>query len=243
MDSKKSAQPRYILHYFDCYGRAESTRILLYTHGVDFKDRVFDFGAWKDIKLAESDKFEFGQVPVWEDTHTGETFCQSLSILRMLGKQFGYFSADPREAWLIDSYIDAGKDVQEKFWDTMLADFDDGSGKPREPGAAEKQRKLLDEYINKTCATYLSAIQKRLLKNLEQHPPMAEPTGIASQTRSASKRKSAAGSGGIPLMYLVGNRITLADIETCHIAYTYFMNESGAFYNAHQELLNRPEYA
>lgn len=40
----------YILHYFDCYGRAEPTRMMLNLSEIPFIDRRFAFDEWPSIK-------------------------------------------------------------------------------------------------------------------------------------------------------------------------------------------------
>jgi hypothetical protein len=42
------SSPKVILHYFDCYGRAESIRILLHLQGIEFEDRRYDYHSWEE---------------------------------------------------------------------------------------------------------------------------------------------------------------------------------------------------
>ena len=142
------------LYYFDIYGRAEPIRMLLRHAKVDFEDVKFEFPEFKTLKEEKGDKFEFGQVPVLE-LADGTTFAQSHSILRLLAKMYGpYYPEDPVQAWRVDSALDAGRDVQEKFWDVIMASFKETEG------AKEKQEKLLNEYLNKTLTSYFQVMQK-----------------------------------------------------------------------------------
>ena len=75
------------LYYFDIYGRAESIRFLLSHAKVEYEN-VNAGPIMADLK--ESGKLEFGQVPMLE-TADGHRFVQSWSILRYLGRTYGYY--------------------------------------------------------------------------------------------------------------------------------------------------------
>ena len=96
------------LYYFDIYGRAESARLIL-SHAKQPYENVYIKG--EDLAaLKSSGKAEFGQVPLLE-TEDGKFLSQSWSILRYLGRRFGYYpSDDAHTAWRIDSTIDAVED-------------------------------------------------------------------------------------------------------------------------------------
>ena len=90
----------------------------------------------------------------------------------MLGKKYGYYPLDdPKTAWKIDSAVDAGKDVQEKFWDVLIILMPEFVG-PEViiEEAKAKQEKALQEYIDKTVTKYLTVMQKRLVANMSQYP-------------------------------------------------------------------------
>ena len=90
------------LYYFDVYAKGEAIRILLNHAKVPFEDIRMD---GKDFKLfKEKGYFEFGQVPVLEMPN-GHRFSQSYSILRMLGKTYGYYPVDELRAWSVDSAL------------------------------------------------------------------------------------------------------------------------------------------
>jgi glutathione S-transferase len=82
--------------YFDAYGRAEAIRMLLSKAGVAFEDERHTFAEWFGGKKVETAS-EFGQLPIVEID--GKQYTQTGSILRLLGKQHGYYSEDPYTAW------------------------------------------------------------------------------------------------------------------------------------------------
>ena len=83
------------LYYFDCYGRAESIRMLLHSQGVAFEDVRMDYELFLAYK--EQGKFEFGFCPSLE--MNGKQYCQSNAILRLLGRKYGLLPTADREAW------------------------------------------------------------------------------------------------------------------------------------------------
>ena len=50
-----------------------------------------------------------GQVPLWEDE--GKHASQTTAILRLLGKQHGYYSMDPMEGFNADWAVETGADL------------------------------------------------------------------------------------------------------------------------------------
>ena len=157
-------QGKIKLYYFDIYGRAEPIRMLFYHAKVDFEDIRFEYPRFKELKETLGEEvFEFGQVPVIE-TPDGQHFAQSLSILRLLGKWYGsprYYPEDPVKAWRVDSTLDANADLQEKYWDVQMAGY--------KGETEDKQKKLLEDFLNKTLPAYLKVMQKRLIANGGSH--------------------------------------------------------------------------
>ena len=95
------------LYYFDLYGRAEPIRMLLNHAKVEFEDKRLtneEFVEMRDKGLLPS-----GQVPLWEDQ--GRQVNQTAAILRLLGKQHGYYSMDPMEGFDADWAIETCGDI------------------------------------------------------------------------------------------------------------------------------------
>ena len=97
------------LTYFGIYGRGEPIRMLLNHAGAKFTDNRIGMDEWPALK--ETGIAEFGQLPVfeWKD---GTSMTQSVSILRALGIEYGYYPwGDMEKMWICDSSIDACYDV------------------------------------------------------------------------------------------------------------------------------------
>ena len=100
------------LFYWDIYGRAEPIRILLSQAKAEYEDVRINGEQLGELKAAG--KLEFGQIPMLE--HNGKHLVQSYSILRYLGKQFGYYPETSEEAWATDSLVDAVEDYLTKYF-------------------------------------------------------------------------------------------------------------------------------
>jgi glutathione S-transferase len=59
--------------------------------------------------MKKAGKLEFGQIPALEIE--GRMYVQSMSILRMLGRKYGYYPEDVETGWRVDSTIDAAQDT------------------------------------------------------------------------------------------------------------------------------------
>ena len=81
----------------------------------------------------------------------------------------------------------------------------------------EKQKKMLEEYLNKTLLPYLRVFQERLRKFNQQ---------------------------GKPYRYFLGPELglTLADFDNAHIAHSYLLNEHNKFYNEQSSLVKSEEF-
>ena len=95
------------VHYFPSYGRAEPIRMLLAHAKVDFENAHYTHETLRAAK--ETGILEFGQMPVLEVD--GKFYSQSQAILRLLGKQHGYYPANAYEAWRVDSTCDSIVDI------------------------------------------------------------------------------------------------------------------------------------
>ena len=137
------------LHYFEAYGRAESIRFLLCDAKVPYENIYHTPDTLKALK--ESGKLEFGQVPMLE-TEDGKTYCQSWSILRFLGRKYGYYPEDPETAWKIDSTIDAMEDYLNAYYKVAFE---------KDP---ERLAKVKENWL-KMIPVWVTAIEKRITDN------------------------------------------------------------------------------
>ncbi|CAJ0963388.1 unnamed protein product, partial [Mesorhabditis belari] len=113
----------YILHYFDCYGRAEPVRMMFMLSDVEYTDQRFAFKDWPLIKNAHP--FIFGQSPVLEVD--GKLLAQSNAINRYVANKYGFAGKDDWEKAIVDSLADLHHDyftkvrpfygVACKYWD------------------------------------------------------------------------------------------------------------------------------
>ena len=53
-------------------------------------------------------------MPLFE-TAEGKQLVQSWSIMRYLGRKYGYYTEDPETAWRIDSTLDAAEDYIQSY--------------------------------------------------------------------------------------------------------------------------------
>ena len=113
------SKPQFI--YFNVYAKGEKIRVLLAHAKVDYDDIRLNDADFMQRKAAG--EFNNGQVPVW--LQNGKQYNESSAILRFLGKQYGYYPADPDQAWQSDAIVDYCNDVQRKLYaDHMNKKFD-----------------------------------------------------------------------------------------------------------------------
>ena len=151
------------VHYFDGYGAADQIRALLAHAKVPFEDVRYTREEWGAVK--ESGKFEFKQVPVLEVD--GKFYAQTISILRMLGKQHGYYTEDPAVNYRIDSTIDA------------LGDLKQAMGRFAFEQDEEKKKAGFHNFIENVFPPWATAIEKRLAANSSPHHAVGDKTTIA----------------------------------------------------------------
>ena len=143
----------YKLHYFNFYGRAEPIRMLLTHAKIAFEDIRVPFPDWPGVK----GNYEFGQLPVLEITDAEgkvKKYAQTLSILRYLSIQNGYYPKDNAEqAWEIDSTLDAIYDLVNGlvkiYWEKDL----------------ERKAQLSKDFFSGPYTQTLKALAKRLVEN------------------------------------------------------------------------------
>lgn len=141
--------PKLKLYYFDIYGRAEVIRILLTHAKVEFEDiRVTNE---ESAKMKAEGKLEFGQLPVIEKE--GHFYPQTAAILRFLGKKFGYYPEDAKQAYYADSAVDGVADMVTKAFRGMFE---------TDP---EKKKELMTDLVTNYLPFWFGVYEKRLLKN------------------------------------------------------------------------------
>jgi glutathione S-transferase len=150
-------------HYFDGYGAGDQIRALLTVAKVPFEDVRYSREEWMAVK--ESGKFEFKQVPVLEVD--GHFYSQSVAILRMLGKQHGYYTEDPAVNYRIDSTIDALNDLRQAM------------GKFAFEQDEEKKKAGFHNFIENIFPPWLTAIEKRIAANSSPHHAVGDKLTIA----------------------------------------------------------------
>lgn len=111
--------------------------------------------------------FDFGKLPVLENTKTGEKKYQSIAILRYLGSIYGYYPQDPEEAFKVDEAIDSINDV--------IAEMVKIKWEPYE----EKQKAMDAEFDNKYFPMWMEAIEKRKANNTNPNYFVGEKMTIA----------------------------------------------------------------
>ena len=136
------------LYYFDIYGRAEPFRFLLWHAKVEYEDIRIKGEEWPKLRAENPEKFEFGQLPMFEEN--GVFISQSNSIMRYLGKRFGYYPIDAMESWQADSIVDSIAD--------FLANLIKSMSEPDPTKKKELEVKIFTEHLPK----WLGVLEKRL---------------------------------------------------------------------------------
>ena len=91
------------LYYFDVYGRGEAIRLLLNHSGTEYEDVRMKGEEWAAMK-ADITKTEYGHLLVFEKD--GKFLTQSNAILRLLGREYGYYPSEVETVNRIDNHID-----------------------------------------------------------------------------------------------------------------------------------------
>ncbi|CDW82060.1 glutathione s-transferase [Stylonychia lemnae] len=154
------------LYYFDFNAKGEPIRILLHHAKVEFEDIRIKRQDWLEFKHKNLSILEFGQVPVLK-VEEGKYLTQSLSILRYLGSQYGYYPSDPFLAYQVDSIVDS------------LQDFTASLMKAREDENPEKLKENLAEWTSVTLPKFLTAFENRLIANGNNRNIVGESYTIA----------------------------------------------------------------
>ena len=133
------------LHYFDGYGRAEPSRMILSHHGTSFTDHRIQFSEWPAIQA--SGLSEFDELPMLEID--GLKLVESKSIARYLCGKFGYSTANAYDEYLVESICGLREDMVKFFNDFIFKKDMEGY-----------EREMID-----SMPWYLKRIEARLVAN------------------------------------------------------------------------------
>lgn len=97
-----------VLHYFTTRGRAEVTRQMLVSSGIEFEDRRFKDEEWFTV-AKPSGFYEFNQIPLLEID--GQRLVTSHAIERYLAKKLNLYPEDNYQVYLVESLIDLKNDL------------------------------------------------------------------------------------------------------------------------------------
>ena len=152
------------IHYFDIYARAEGARMLLGHAKQPFENVYYTQETWPAFKA--TGKLDFNQLPALE-LPDGRLIVQSNSIVRYLGRLYGYYPEDDAyTAWRIDSTFDVVDDFINQFgkysWEND-----------------EARKAVAKEGFYKWFPSWLGSIEKRLLANTSQKYIVGDKQTIA----------------------------------------------------------------
>jgi len=136
----------YVLHYFDCAGRAELVRLLFVAGEKAYKDDRIDFGAWPALKAASP----WGSLPYLEVD--GKVLGQTKAIIRYVAHEIGLGGSSGLEQALVDSIVEATRDILE---DLFAYQYGEESGK----------EKALGKLTGTTIPTILTGLEKFIAQN------------------------------------------------------------------------------
>uniref|UniRef100_A0A8D0TM20 Glutathione S-transferase n=2 Tax=Sus scrofa TaxID=9823 RepID=A0A8D0TM20_PIG len=135
--------PPYTITYFPVRGRCEAMRMLLADQDQSWKEEVVTMETWPPLKPS----CLFRQLPKFQDGDL--TLYQSNAILRHLGRSFGLYGKDQKEAALVDMVNDGVEDLRCKYATLIYTNYEAGK---------EKYVKELPEHL-KPFETLLSQNQ------------------------------------------------------------------------------------
>lgn len=151
------------VHYYGCYGSAESIRMLLSHAKLPFENVDYTPEIFAEAKKGEI--FEFKQAPVLE--FEGKHYSQSHAILRLLGRKFNYYPTDIHQAYLVDSLLDSVKDVGTAYSKATWSQNED------------EKKTLLAAFYETTFPNWCTVIEKRLNENSSQKHIVGDTQTIA----------------------------------------------------------------
>jgi len=146
------------LYYFDLGGRAEVIRMMLHYAKVEFEDVRVQFGGLQELK--DKGICEFGQLPVFE--MDGKHYSQTMAIVFLLAKKYGFYPADAEKAWEVESMMSFVGDLAEKIAPVTFIKDEEAKKKKIEENMAysEKWFGFLEARLKKNCTQKFVATDK-----------------------------------------------------------------------------------
>ena len=138
------------LYYFDVYGKGEALRLLLSHSGAEWEDVRLKGETWMAFK-PDTTKCEYGQLPILE--RDGKFLSQSTAILRLLGREHGYYPSDAEAAYRVDNLID------------LLEDFRTPLMKAFWIKEEEEKKKAFEDLVANHLPKHFGFWEKKLLEN------------------------------------------------------------------------------
>ncbi len=146
--------PQIKLSYFDFDGgRGEPVRLAMALGNIPFEDHRFPLSDWPLLR----DQTPFHQVPVMEID--GETFTQTNTMSRYVGKLAGLYPQDPLEAARCDEVMSVIEDILGKVIVTFRIEDEDEKRLARialAEGPISLYLKRLDEMLTERGGQYFA---------------------------------------------------------------------------------------
>ena len=136
-----------VLHYFDLFARAETTRMILRYNRIVFEDKRYSREDWLN-KHKTFGKFEFEKLPMLEID--GHKLVQSRCIERYLCQKFGLYPTDIIQIYQVESLAALKEDIHMQFVKFMRILNDPKGWK---------------EWNNNEMPSRLKMIERRLMMN------------------------------------------------------------------------------
>ncbi|WAR25559.1 SCR11-like protein [Mya arenaria] len=140
--------PAYKLYYFESRGAAELARLILKQAGQDFEDIRLAGEKW----LEKKPEMPLKAMPVLEID--GKKICQSMAIVRYLGREFGLMGSSNMEALAIEELLEVFTEITTRH--VMKIYFEQDQ---------QKKVELMKEFKETAMPPYITFIETRLKEN------------------------------------------------------------------------------
>ena len=119
-----------------------------------YKDVRIGFNEWPMIKF-DTSRFEYAQMPTLEED--GVILSQSMSIMRYLGREYGYYPSDSETAYWVDNLLDLFIDFRFPILKMVLTS-----------NVKLREETMLDLLAKKHFETNFALFEKKLKENSSQ---------------------------------------------------------------------------